>query len=738
MSKNSRALNYRTGFGLAIVTILVTTIATLSACDQTSDNSVNPSSSMSKSLLQQPASPQPPTAKQIPYSVEYHGITLSDPYHWLKDQGYPEIDDQPVLDYLHQENNYFQQFMGQYQSLVDSLYEEFKGREDEKDSAVPWREGNYTYRWYFRSGSEYRVWSRIDDEGEESIILDENKEAEGKDYHRISGFAVSPNGRYLAYGVDNSGSERYTVVIKDLQTGEMLSETIAETSGDLEWAADNKTLFYVLVSKEWRPYLLKRHTLGQSADQDATIFEENDKGFFVSVDKTQSGQYILINTGTQTVSETRAIPADDPLAEPKLLASRDQNIEYYADHAHGNFYIRTNDKHVNFRLAVVGDKEPAYNNWKNLVEGSDDYYLTGFLPLSDYLVLEGKRNGLDEISLQDYSGKVSTLSFPENVFEASISTNPEFETSHLRLSYQSMVTPPSTYDYHFGSQQLELKKEKGIPSGYDKSQYQTERLMATARDGEKVPVSIVYKKGFVKDGSHPMHLYAYGAYGSGMPPFFSTTNLSLLDRGFSFAIAHVRGGDEMGYQWYLDGKLKKRTNTFNDFVDVARFLIDQNYVAKGNISISGRSAGGELMGAVTVQAPDLWRSVNLIVPFVDVLNTMLDDTLPLTPPEWPEWGNPITSKEDYETIKSYSPYDNIEARDYPPMLVSGGLNDPRVTYWEPAKWTAKMRATKTDNNLLVMRMHMGAGHFSSSGRFARLKDDAEEYAFMLLAHGIDQ
>jgi oligopeptidase B len=696
-------------------------------------------SAPSQSYLTQPESPKPPLAAQIPFQAEYHGLTLSDPFHWLKDQSYPEVDDEAVLNYLNQENTYFNNFMSQHQTLVDRLYEEFKGRENEEDSAVPWQEGDYIYRWYFRPGEEYRVWARRKINGdEEVIVLDENTMAAGKEYHRISDFVISPNGRYLVYGIDNIGSERYTLKVKDLDSGALLIDSIDETSGNVVWAADNSTLFYVVVSKEWRPYLVKRHVLGDDFTKDATVFEEKDTGFFVSVGKTQSGKFIGIQTGTQITSEFHFIPADQPTVEPKLMASRDLGIEYYPDHAHDTFYIRTNDKHVNFRLATVTDANPDYKNWQTLIAGSDNYYLTNILPLQSHLILEGKRNGLDEIALRTYSGETQSIAFPESVYAAGISNNPEFVSDHVRINYQSMVTPPSTFDFIFADKTLELKKEKVIPSGYDKTQYQTERIMATARDDAKVPVSIVYKKGFKKDGSQPMHLYGYGAYGAGMPPSFSTTNLSLLDRGFAFAIAHIRGGDEMGYQWYLDGKLKQRTNTFNDFVDVAKFLIAENYVSAGNISISGRSAGGELMGAVTIQAPELWRSVNLIVPFVDVLNTMLDDSLPLTPPEWPEWGNPITSKEDYQTIAAYSPYDNIEAQSYPPMLVAGGLNDPRVTYWEPAKWTAKMRTTKTDNNLLIMRMHMGAGHFSSSGRFARLKDDAQEFAFMLLAHGIQE
>jgi oligopeptidase B len=379
-----------------------------------------------------------------------------------------------------------------------------------------------------------------------------------------------------------------------------------------------------------------------------------------------------------------------------------------------------------------------YDQWQTVFAGSNTRYFKGLQVFRDFVAIEQSIRGLESITIMPSKGSDHEVELPEKVASVSLGYNPNFSQKQLRISYESMITPDSIFDYDVSSKTLNLRKNRKIPSGYDKSLYTTERIMANARDGVEVPITIVYKKGFKKDGSQPLYPYAYGAYSSGLGPDFSATRLSLLDRGFAYAYAHVRGGDEMGYQWYLDGKLDKRTNTFNDFIDVAKHLIDKKYVAKGNISIEGGSAGGELMGAVVNQAPELWRSVNLAVPFVDVLNTMLDATLPLTPPEWSEWGNPLLSKEVFEFMQSYSPYDNIQAKEYPPMLVTGGLNDPRVTYWEPAKWTAKMRATKTDNNLLVMRINMGAGHFSNTGRYGRLKDTAEEYAFALIAHGIGQ
>ena len=442
----------------------------------------------------------------------------------------------------------------------------------------------------------------------------------------------------------------------------------------------------------------------------------------------------MIRSSAREINEIYTIDAQDLSQPAKLFASKAEGFSYSVDHAKGQFYILANDTHKNFRLAVTDEDKPGYKHWQTKVAGSDDIYRLTMQTFSDFIVVKERHQGLDQIQIWPYDSEAFYVDFPEQSYAAYISNNPEFDQQHVRLYYESMVTPDSTFDYQIASGELITRKIRKIPSGYDASLYTTERLMAPARDGTLVPVSIVYKKGFKRDASQPLMLTGYGAYGSGTSPSFSTLRLSVLDRGFAFAIAHIRGGDEMGYQWYLDGKLDKRTNTFNDFVDVARFLIDKRYVAKGNISITGRSAGGELMGAAVIQAPELWRSVTLGVPFVDVLNTMLDDSLPLTPPEWKEWGNPIESKHYYELLQSYSPYDNIQAREYPPMLVTGGLNDPRVTYWEPAKWTAKMRATKTDNNLLVMRMNMGAGHYSNTGRYGRLRDFAEEYAFILLAH----
>ena len=719
----------------------------LSACQsETADTDapIMKTSNVDITRIKQLASPAP-MAEQKPSEREYHGKTLSDPYFWLKDPDYPETDDEDVLDYLKAENAYYQEFLKPHQPLADKIFEEFKGRTDETEESVPYVANGYEYRWYFKEGAEYRTRARKNlKTGKETVFMDETALAKGYKYFVIGDWKISSDNRYLAYAFDTAGDERYQVKVKDLTTGEYLTDVLSDVGGDIDFSADGNTLIYALLEQgRWHSKNIKAHKLGTAQSADRTIYTEKDDGFFIGFEKTSSEEFFIIATGQGEVQESYALSADLS-GDLVPLVSREAGFTQTIDHAHGYFYILANDTHKNSRLVRAADSAPSVDNWETLIKGSDSNYLLDLQTFDGFMAMKSRDGGLEKIELLNYPAKGSTdisgdaIAFPENIFTASIGVNPEFTQDTLRVDYESMITPDTVFDYDHSQKTLTTRKVKKVPSGYDKSQYETERLMIEARDGTPIPVSIVYKKGFKKDGSQPMWLYGYGAYSSTVTPSFSTLRLSALDRGFSFAIAHVRGGSMMGYNWYLDGKLKKRENTFNDFVDVAEGLVANGYVSKGNISASGRSAGGELMGAVTIQAPDMWRSVNLGVPFVDVLNTMLDATLPLTPPEWEEWGNPIKSAEDYETILAYSPYDNIVARDYPPMFVSGGLNDPRVTYWEPAKWTAKMRATKTDDNLLVMRMNMGAGHFSNSGRYGRLLDYAEEYAFMFAAHGIEE
>jgi len=682
-----------------------------------------------------------PVAPRKEHQSKHHGITLSDPYFWMKDQDYPEVNDVDVLDYLKAENAYHKDFLTPHTSLIDTIFNEMKGRTDEQETSVAVVHNGYEYSWFFRKGEEYRTHSRKKvgdgiEPTEAQVFLDENELAQNHEYFVLGDWVISPDNRYLAYAFDTNGDERYKVKIRDLQTGDYLVDELQDVQGELVFSKNGDSLIYALLEKEkWLSKNIKAHKIGTQQSDNKTLYHEKDDGFFIGFSQTSSEEYFVITSSQGERQESYVLPSD-LAGEPTQLVSREANFSQSIDHAHGHFYILANDTHPNFRLVKVSDQTPAYEQWQTLQAGSDDVYLLDLQTFDSFVALKSRDLGEEKIHIQDYTGSRHEVTFPETVFSASIGVNPEFAQSHLRLHYESMITPSTVFDYDVSRSVLITRKTQKIPSGYDKSNYQTERIMITARDGVQVPVSIVSKKGHQKNASQPLMLYGYGAYAATIPPGFSSNRLSLLDRGFAYAIAHVRGGAMMGYQWYLDGKLDKRANTFNDFVDVAKGLIKQEYVAAGNISIDGRSAGGELMGAVTIQAPELWRSVILGVPFVDVLNTMLDATLPLTPPEWQEWGNPIESKSDFELIQSYSPYDNIQKTQYPPMMITGGLNDPRVTYWEPAKWAAKMRHTKTDDNLLVMRINMGAGHFANSGRYGRLRDYAEEYVFTLLAHGI--
>lgn len=679
--------------------------------------------------------PEPPRAPQKPYSYTRHGYTIEDPWHWLKDPDYPEVKDPEILAYLEAENAYFEAAMGPHRPLVEKIYEEMKARLKEDDYSVPAREGAWEYWWQYRPGAQYRDWYRRPvGGGEPQLLLSEPALAEGLEYFRLGSLEVSPDGRLLAWSADTNGSERFTLKVRDLEAGRDLDLEIPGTIGNIIWSADSQGFFYTLVNENWRPYVVKYHRLGSDPAQDPAIYEETDGGFFIDIDQTQSKRFLTITTADHVTSEVHLVPLDQPLARPLMVSPRQTGREYHVDEREGTLYIRTNDTHVNFRVVTASLDRPG--EWRELIPGSDEHYIRDLASFKNVLVIEERLNGLDQIRVRDYEGREHYVTFPEAAYTVELDENREYEIAELRLSYESMVTPETVYDYDLAGRRFAVRKVQEIPSGYDPSQYETVRIMAPARDGAKIPVSIVYRKGFPRDGSRPLHLYAYGAYGYATPPGFSTVRLSLLDRGFAYAIAHIRGGDDMGYQWYLDGKLEKRQNTFNDFVDAAKGLIAAGFASPGNISISGGSAGGELMGAVTNMNPELWRAVVAHVPFVDVLNTMQDESLPLTPMEWPEWGNPIESKAAFETIRAYSPYDNVEAKAYPPLLITGGLNDPRVTYWEPAKWAARLRATKTDDNLLLLKINMGAGHGGKSGRFASLYEDAEEYVFILKAFGM--
>lgn len=685
--------------------------------------------------------PKPPVAATRPHSFERHGVTIEDPWNWLRDPGYPNVTDEAVLAYLGEENAYYEAVMKPLKPLADTLFKEMRGRIKEDDATVPQKDGDWLYWTDFEEGGEYRRWWRKPVAGgDDQLILDEPALAKGKEYFSLGGFSVSNNGRWLAYAYDDTGSERFLLKVKDLETGEHLPDEIPGMLSDIVWTSDDAGFLYGLANEQWRTDNARYHRLGSDPAEDVELYKEADEGYRVGVGETQSRKWIVVSTGDHVTSEVRLLPANDPLAEPILVAPRQPGREYDVEEHDGTLFIHTNDTHTNWRLVTASLDAPG--EWVERIAPSPHFYMTGVTTFADFFIVEGREDGLDQIELHRYDGGPNTdkpgkrIAFPEPSYVASLGDNPEYAMDVLRIGYESMVTPGTVYDYHVATGELEVRKVQVIPSGYDASKYATERLKITARDGTEVPCSIVYPKDFPRDGTGKLYLYAYGAYGYAIPPGFSTARMSFLDRGVAFAIAHIRGGDDLGQQWYLDGKLQKRANTFNDFVDVAKGLIERGFTHKGGIAIAGRSAGGELMGAVVNSDPELWAAVVADVPFVDVLNTMLDDSLPLTPGEWPEWGNPITDAQAFELIRGYSPYDNVRPQAYPPMFISGGLNDPRVTYWEPAKWAAKLRATKTDDNVLLLKTNMGAGHGGKSGRWESLHEAAEENAFVLWQLGL--
>nr|WP_054946641.1 S9 family peptidase [Novosphingobium sp. KN65.2] len=678
----------------------------------------------------------PPQAAKKPHSVTHHGLSVSDDYAWLRDPGYPQVTDKEVLAHLEAENRWFEARMADRKDAIDTLFKEMRARIKEADKSVPQKDGDWLYWIEFEEGAEYKKWWRRPVAGgEDQLILDEVALAEGKEYFSLGAISVSKGGTLLAYSFDDNGSERFTARIKNLETGELLPDEIPGTLSSLVWVGDDRGLVYSLANEQWRTDNARLHWLGDPLDKDVELYHESDDGFRVGSSLSSNESWLIIGTSDHETSEARLVRTDDPLGEQILVKARSKGVEYDVDEREGVLYIHANDTHENFRLATAPLDNPG--EWTTLIEGSDDFYLTGVDLFRDFYVIEGRRAGLDQIEVRHYDdpARVEPIHFPEASYSAGLSNNPEWHMDTLRLSYESMVSPATVYDYDVAARTLETLKVQEIPSGYDASLYATERLEITARDGTAVPVSVVYRRD--RTGAGPLHLYGYGAYGLAIEPGFSTSRLSLVDRGFAFAIAHIRGGDDLGRAWYKAGKLEQRTNTFNDFVDVARGLVERGYTAPGKISISGGSAGGELMGAVVNSDPELFGAVVAHVPFVDVLNTMLDESLPLTPGEWPEWGNPIEDRAAFELILSYSPYDQVKRQAYPPIMVTAGLNDPRVTYWEPAKWVARLREFKTDGNELILKTNMGAGHGGKSGRFESLKETAEEFAFILWQLGVE-
>jgi oligopeptidase B len=679
-----------------------------------------------------------PRAEPRPHFVTHHGLTVEDPWAWLRDPGYPKVETPEILRYLEAENAWFDAVMAPEAGHVETLFGELRARQKEDDAAVPWPDGDWLYRWRFEAGGQYRIWSRRprDGGGEETVVLDENALAAGRDYFRLGALETSEDHRRLAYAIDTDGSERFTLRVRDLERGEDLDDVIPGTLGSPVWNAAGDAFLYVLVNEQWRPWQVRLHRLGTPVGDDPVIYTEEDESFFVGVDATADRRFLMIAAGDHRTSEVRLLPADDPLAEPRLVAPRRAGHEYDVDHAHGRLWIRTNDVHEEFRIVSAPADAPGEADWREEIAPSSHDYLTGLAVFAGFLVVSERHDGLDAIRIRPFEpggdlGEEHFVRFPEAAYTVGLGVNAEFDTRVLRLGYTSMVTPDTVFDYDVAERTLTTLKVREIPSGYDASRYVTERLTVTARDGTAVPVSLVRRRDFPLDGTGNLYLQGYGAYGIAELPTFSAARLSLLDRGFACGLAHVRGGDDLGHGWYRAGTLERRENTFDDFVDVARGLVERGWTAPGRIAISGGSAGGELMGVAMNRAPELWGAVVAHVPFVDVLHTMLDASLPLTPIEWPEWGNPIESRAVFELIRGYSPYENLEARAYPPLLVTAGINDPRVTYWEPAKWVARQRALRTDDEVMLLKTNMSAGHGGVSGRWDSLREVAEEFAFVL-------
>ncbi|MCA9733083.1 MAG: S9 family peptidase [Deferribacteres bacterium] len=679
---------------------------------------------------------KPPVAEKIPQELTIHNDTRIDDYFWLSDRDNPK-----VIDYLEAENAYTETMLGHTKKLQEKLYDEIVGRIKQTDESVPYRKNGFYYYNRYEDGKEYPIYCRKQGtmEAEEQIMLDVNEMAQGHDYIAVSGRNVSQNNKLVAFGVDTVSRRRYTIHFKNLETGEILADRIPNTTGSVAWANDNVTVFYTLKDTvTLRSYKIMKHKLGTSAEDDRMVFHEADDTFDAHVWKSKSGRYIMIGSFQTLSTEYRFVDADHPENDFKLIQPRERDLEYHAMDFGDQFYIRTNREAKNFKLVKTPIKTPRKEYWQDIIPHRADVLLENVEIFKNYLVTKERKNGLPELRIikwQDWSEHY--LDFGEATYTANISTNPEFDTDILRYSYSSLTTPNSTFDYDMASREKTLMKQQEVVGDFSADNYISERLYAKSRDGVEVPISLVYRKDRKKDTGNPLLLYGYGSYGYSVEPYFNSVRLSLLDRGFIYAMAHVRGGEEMGRQWYEDGKLLKKKNTFNDFIDCAQHLILFGYTNTDMLFAQGGSAGGLLMGAVVNMRPDLWKGVIAAVPWVDVVTTMLDDTIPLTTSEYDEWGNP-NNKEYYDYMLSYSPYDNVEAKDYPAMLVTTGLHDSQVQYFEPTKWVAKLRAMKTDNNVLVLDCDMGSGHGGASGRFKRYKRTALEYAFMFDLLGIKQ
>jgi len=682
---------------------------------------------------QNAAKVSPPIAEKYPHECLSHGDLRIDNYFWMRDRSNPK-----VIAYLEAENAHTQVMMQHTALEQTTLYEEMLSRIQETDLSVPYRKGDLYYYSRTEEGKAYSIHCRkkgsID--AAEEVLLDENELAQGQEYFRLGVFQISPDNQILAYAVDTNGSEQYTLSFLDLNSRKLYSESIADTYYSLAWGNDSKTVFYTKVDSLNRPFQLFRHALGTASESDVLIHHEQDEAYFLGVSKTRSEAYILMSLGSKVTSEIHYVDANNPTGSFQVIHSRTTGLEYEVEHHGSDFYIVTNDEAINFKLMKTPVESPSKENWQPVIPHREDVMISSVSAFLDHLVIYEREGGLPMVRVRKLSSNDEhRITFPEPTYSVSQGKNPEFNTTNLRFNYTSFVTPESVFDYDMETKKRDLKKETEVKGGYDRTKYTSDRIMATAADGVQVPISIVYKNGIEKNGSNPLLLTGYGSYGVNYPPYFSPNRLSLLDRGVVIAIAHIRGGGEMGRKWYENGKFLNKKNTFTDFIACAEHLINQKWTSSDRLAISGGSAGGLLIGAVINMRPDLFKAAIANVPFVDVVTTILDTSIPLTVLEWEEWGNP-NDKIYYDYMKSYSPYDNVEAKDYPNLLITAGLNDPRVKYWEPAKWTAKLRELKTDDNILLLKTNMGAGHGGASGRYEKLKEVAFEYAFLLERWGL--
>ncbi|HEV7411550.1 MAG TPA: S9 family peptidase [Bradyrhizobium sp.] len=689
--------------------------------------------------------PAAPIAPRRPHSFTTHGITITDDYAWLKDPNWQEVlRDPSVLDpdirsYLEAENDYTESLLGHTAGLQKMLVAEMRGRIKEDDSSVPAPDGPFAYMGKFREGGQHELLGRMPrDGGEVEIILDGDALAADHKYFKFGGARHSPDHRLEAWSADVKGSEYFAIQVRDWTDGKDRADLVEETDGGVVWAADSKVFFYVKLDDNHRPMQVWRHRLGTAQADDVVVYEEKDSGWFTHIQESASGRFCVIAGGDHETSEQWLIDLSDDTAKPRLVAARETGVQYSVADRGDELFILTNaDGAIDFKIVTAPLAMPERANWRDLIPYREGVYILDFDLYAGHMVRLERANALPSIVIRDLnSGGEHAIAFDEAAYSLSTMGGYEFDTTNLRFSYSSMTTPSEIYDYDMATRERRLRKRQEIPSGHNPSDYVTTRIMAISHDGAQVPVSILHRRDFKRDGLAPLLLYGYGSYGHAMPASFAANRLSLVDRGFVYAIAHVRGGSDKGWGWYLDGKRENKTNTFDDFAAAGRALIDAKYTSAKRIVGHGGSAGGMLMGAVANRSGELFAGIVGEVPFVDVLNTMLDDTLPLTPPEWPEWGNPIESEKDFRTILSYSPYDNVAAKDYPAILAMGGLADPRVTYWEPAKWIARLRAAMSGGGPVLLRTNMGAGHGGASGRFNRLDEVAIVYAFALWAAGL--